>query len=181
MDAVLKLITESIEGLEGDDPSKLRLVEYYPRSEEFADLMLSCSISPNDPNDPGGWADQELIDRPSFLMAPAKEYGRGKLEVGGHSQHFLRRFLLELRLYYGELGVPRDEAIAAARLITGRIQRAIIADNKYLRGLKDELGARMMVWNTAVKRVETIPSGSKEETMIKAYMHLSFEVLHEAY
>ena len=178
MDATLELIKSELSELERGDPTKLNLVEFYPRSEDFADRMLSLSISTNDPKDQGGWEDVEITKWPPKQDPYSQDYGKNFGEMGG-GQGFSLRFVLMLRLYYNEMGTSREKAIAATRIIMARIKTAILRDRKVYRSLRDDFGAQVLVWHKAVKKMESLPAGSAEETFTKAKMYLQFEVYQE--
>ena len=178
MEAVLELIKAEMRELQTDDPARLRLIEFRPRSEDFADVYLSCSITPNDPDDPGDWEDQEITRYPSKQGVYEQDYGRNFNEMGG-GQGFDYRFSLSFRLFYNELGIPREEAISSARIIMARIKTAIMRDRVHLAGLRDDFGAKLVRWDKGVKVMETTPAGSAEETFVNAKMKLSFEVYQE--
>ena len=178
MDATLKLIIAEMEELEQGDPTKLNLVELRPRSEDFADRLLSLSMSTNDPDDPGGWEDVEITKWPPKQDPYSQDYGKNFGEMGG-GQGFSLRFTLGMRLFYNEMGTTREEAVASARIIIARIKTAILRDNHIFRGLRDDFGAQVTVWHKAVKRTEALPAGSAEETFVNAKMYLQFEVYQE--
>jgi len=67
MQTLVEIIQEQQKGLAKKDPTRLRLIEIGPKSEDFADSGLSCYIVPNDPDDPDGWCDEEIT-------APGRQY-----------------------------------------------------------------------------------------------------------
>jgi hypothetical protein len=178
MEGILKLITAEMSELEADDPARLRLVEFRPRSEDFADQLLSCSIAPNDPDDPGGWEDTEITRYPSKQGVYEQDYGRNFNEMGG-GQGFDYRFSIGFRLFYNEMDINRETALASARIILARIKTAIMHDRIHLAGLRDDFGSQIVRWDKGVKTMETTPAGSAEETFVNMKMKLSFEVYQE--
>jgi hypothetical protein len=181
MQTIVDIINEQQKGLPKNDPSRLRLVEIAPRSENFADAALSCYVCPNDPDDPDGWADEEITE-------PGKKYNaysdKSMLEMsGGH--YFNLRFTIFFTLFYNELGISRKKAFEASRVMLDRIQRAIFdaglkpdgAFGKLRRG--DEYGCHLVRAMNAVKKRRLIPAGSEEESFYKGKMWLQFEVYME--
>lgn len=183
MQRLIRIISNDVAGLDDTDPTKLRLVELRPKSEEFADMILSCSIATNDPDNQGAWEDVEITKYPQRQNAWGDNFGRNFNEMGG-GQGFERRFTLFFNLYYSELDVTRDEAIVASRIIMSRIQKAIVSNHNAdpdlrIAGLRDDFGNLVISTDKAVKTMETIPAGSSEEVSIRGKMHLSFPVYNE--
>lgn len=181
MQAVVDIINEQQKNLPKKDPTQLRLVEIAPRSEEFADSGLSCYICPNDPDDPDGWADEEVT-------APGRAYNaysdRSMLELsGGH--YFNLRFTIFFTLFYNDLGITRQKAFEASRVMLDRIQRAIFEaglkpDGPFARLFRgDDYGCHLIRAMNAVKKRRLIPAGSDAETFYKGKMWLQFEVYME--
>ena len=175
MEAVLDLIVNEMKELKPDDPTRLNLVELRPRSEDFAERILSLSMSPNDPDDPGGWEDVEITKWPPKQDPYSQDYGKNFGEMGG-GQGFSLRFTLGMRLFYNEMGTSREEAVASSRIIIARIKTAILREREIFVRMRDDFGTQLLVWHNAVKRTETLPAGSAEETFIIAEMYLQFEV-----
>lgn len=179
MQATLDLIRQVQQNLEQDDPTRLRLIEPRPRSEEFADVYLSCSISSNDPDDPGAWVSEQILRWPTQqgLNSP-EDSGRNFNELGGGVGYNLR-FVLDFQFFYNELGTPRDVALQAASIILTRIQAAIVRDRSVYRKIKDDFGNRMVRWDKAVVKRELRPAGSNEETFLKGKLWLEFQIYQE--
>lgn len=181
MQTVVDLINASQKGLKKTDPTRLRLVEIAPRSEDFADMALSCYVCPNDPEDPDGWPDEEITE-------PGKRYNaysdKSMLELGG-GHYFNLRFTIFFTLFYNDLGVSRKTAFEASRQILDRIQRAIFeaglepggAFGKLQRA--DDYGCHLVRAMNAVKKRRLIPAGSDAETFYKGKMWLQFEAYME--
>jgi hypothetical protein len=181
MQTVVDIIGAQQKGLAKNDPTRLRLVEIGPRSEEFADAALSCFICPNDPDNPDGWADEEIT-------APGREYNaysdKSMLEMGG-GHYFNLRFTVFFTLFYNDLGVTRQKAFESSRIMLDRIGRAIFEAGlepegvfgKLRRG--DDYGCHLVRAMNAVKKRRLIPSGSEGETFYKGKMWLQFEVYME--
>jgi hypothetical protein len=178
---LLDIIHETHTGLEREDRSRLELIEIRPRSEEFADVPLSCSISPNDPADPIFWVDEEPVPPGqkynTYPVAAAQEMGLG--------QYFNLRYTIDFTLFFQDLNVSRDEALIASQKILSRIHRAIIEEGAK-RGGKlaalrrgDEFGHKLVRATNAVKRRLMLPRGAKEETFYKGKLWLQFETYFE--
>jgi len=183
MQRLLRIINADLTGLDDSDPTKLRLVEIRPRSEEFADMVLSCSIATNDPDSPGGWEDVEITKYPQRQNAWGDNFGRNFNEIGG-GQGFERRFTLFFNLYYSEMDVSRDDAARASRIIMSRIQKALVSNHAApaelrIAGLRDDFGNLVISTDKAVKSMETTPAGSSEEVSIRGKMRLSFPTYNE--
>lgn len=183
VDALLAILKASCQtGLKLTDPTRLNLIEIGPRSEEFADAGLSCFICPNDPEDPDGWADEEITE-------PGKKYNTTAsttmIESGG-GQFFNLRFTIIFVLFYNELGISRQEAFVASRVMLDRIQRAIFdaglsegeTFGKLFRGDKSKF--HLFHASRAVKKRRLTPSGSETETFYRGKMWLQFEAYMEA-
>ena len=184
MARLLRIINHDLTGLDDNDPTKLHLVEIRPRSEEFADMILSCAIATNDPDSPNDWEDREITKYPVRQNAWGDDFGRNFNEIGG-GQGFERRFTLTFNLYFSEMNTDRDTAIRASRIIMSRIHRAIIANHLVddpelkIAGLRDDFGNYVISSDKAVKSMETIPAGSMDEVSIRGKMRLSFMVYNE--
>jgi hypothetical protein len=163
-----------------DEHSQLDLVEIRPKSEGFADVPLSCSISPNDPADSEGWVDEENIAQSSFRYNP---WSGSAFKEMGSGQFFNIRFIVDFTLFFQEMGLSRDEAMQAANLILARIHRAIqLAGSERkgaLIGLRDSFGTHLINPNNAVKKRRMLPRGSDEETFYKGKLWLQFDVWME--
>jgi hypothetical protein len=181
MQTVVDIINEQQKELSKKDPTRLRLVEIGPKSEDFADSGLSCYICPNDPDDPDGWADEEIT-------APGRAYNaysdKSMLELsGGH--YFNLRFTIFFTLFYNDLGISRKKAFESSRVMLDRIQRAIFEAGlkpngpfgKLQRG--DDSGFHLIRAMNAVKKRRLIPSGSEDETFYRGKMWLQFEAYME--
>lgn len=181
MRTVVEIINKQQANLPKSDPTRLRLVEIGPRSEDFADSGLSCYICPNDPDDPDGWADEEIT-------APGRQYNaysdKSMLELGG-GHYFNLRFTIFFTLFYNDLGVSRKTAFESSRVMLDRIQRAIFEAGlqpngpfgKFQRG--DDTKVHLVRSMNAVKKRRLIPSGSADETFYKGKMWLQFEAYME--
>jgi len=181
MQTLVDIINQQQKGLDKNDPTRLRLVEIAPRSEEFADSALSCYICPNDPDDPDGWTDEEIT-------APGRAYNaypsESMLELGGG--HYLNlRFTIFFTLFYNDLGVTRKKAFAASRVMLDRIQRAIFEAGLEPGGVfgklrrADDYGCHLVRAMNAVKKRRLIPAGSEDESFYRGKMWLQFEVYME--
>jgi hypothetical protein len=179
MNATLDIIKQVQSTLEPEDLTRLRLIEMRPRSEEFADVYLSCSIAPNDPDDPAGWVDEQIIRWPQQQGVNSPEdAGRNFNEIGGGvGYHY--RFTVDFQLFYNELGTPRDQALRSGLVILTRIQTAIVRDRAIYRKLRDDFGHKVVRWDKAVVKRELRPAGSNEETFLKGKMWLEFQVYQE--
>lgn len=181
MQTVVDIINEQQKGLKKTDPTRLRLVEIGPKSEEFADSGLSCYVVPNDPDDPDGWCDEEIT-------APGRQYNayseKTMLELGG-GHYFNLRFTIFFTLFYNDLGISRQKAFEASRIMLDRIQRAIFEAGLVPNGpfgklqRSDDHGCHLVRSMNAVKKRRLIPSGSEDETFYRGKMWLQFEAYME--
>ncbi|MCP4709971.1 MAG: hypothetical protein GY869_15210 [Planctomycetes bacterium] len=185
MYAILDIINQTLTGLERDDPTLLRLVEIRPRSEEFADVVLSCSVSPNDPDDPGGWLNEEAA-WPGNVYNP--DASRSPIEMtSGQWVNF--RYTVDFTLFYQDFETPLspEEAMVASQTILTRIHSAIIVDGEAQAGKSrfaelhrgDPWGNKLVWANKAVKKSNMLPRGSAEEAFYKGKMWLQFGVYME--
>ena len=180
MQAILDIINMTMTGLKRDDPTRLRLVEMRPRAEEFADLLLSCSVTHNDISSTEQWNDEEQA-------APGSDYnyfsGVRHLELG-NNQPLNIRFTVDFTLFFSELGLNSDKAIRAAEEIVARIHHRFLIEGQQ-RGRFGQLytghryGHKLVNANRCVKRMRMLPRGSDEETFLKGKMWLQFETLYE--
>ncbi len=177
---LLNIIHQESTGLDRDDPTRLRLIEVQPRSEEFADLILSCSISPNDPDNPDDWLDEEIVSPGNkYNIQGSKSY----LEIGGSGQFFNLRFTASFTLFFQDLGIDPDVALESSRLIMARIHRAVLREGSSRRGAfssayrTDDFGVRLTNASRAVKKRVMLPRGSSDEAFYKGKMYFQFEVL----
>lgn len=181
---IMQTVLVIVQGLMADksdaDPTRLRLIELRPKAEEFADLILSCSISHNDPENPSDWNDEEIPP----LMGDNYQTGRTYLELG-LNQPWNLRFTIEFVLFYQDLGVSSKVAIKSAEQIIAEIGLALyqagISREGAFRPLfgSDSYGMRLTSASRCVKRVRILPQGSDEETFFKCKMWLQFEALRE--
>lgn len=180
METVLSVINDLMKDKEDSDPTRLRLVELRPKAEEFADLILSCSISHNDPENPGDWNDEELPP----LMGDNYQPGRVFLELG-QNQAWNLRFTIDFTLFYQDLGVSSKVAVTSTETMIAEIGHALFVAGSIPRGRfrplfgADDYGMRLTNASRCVKRVRILPQGSDEETFFKAKMWLQFEALRE--
>lgn len=181
MQAVVDIINEQQAGLPKNDPTRLRLVEIGPKSEEFADSGLSCYVCPNDPDDPDGWTDDEITE-------PGRNYNahsnKTMLELSGG--HYINlRFTIFFTLFYNDLGVSRQVAFESSRVMFDRIHRAIFEAGLKPDGVfrplyrSDDFGCHLVRAMNAVKKRRLIPAGSDQETFYRGKMWLQFEVYME--
>jgi len=180
MQTVLDIIHLTVTGLERDDPTRLRLVEMRPRDEGFADALLSCSISHNDPDNIEEWNDEEAV-------WPGNDYNntRRYLEIGGLNQYFNLRFTVDFVLFFQELGLTSDAATRAAEMIMARIHHQMLIEGQKRKGRfapffrADDFGQMLVNATRSVKRMRMLPQGSDEETFFKGKMWLQFETIYE--
>lgn len=179
MSSTLDIINRDLVGLPRGDSTLLRLVEFRPRSESFADVVLSCSISPNDPDNPNSWKHEQIVKWPPQQGFSQSEAGQNFNEIGGGVGYF-HRFTVDFQLFYNEIGASRDRAIESAWIILARIQSAIVKDRSvYPKIGVDDFGRKLVRWDKAVTGLEVLPKGSSEEVFIQAKMWLQFEAYHE--
>ncbi|MBE7473127.1 MAG: hypothetical protein HS114_28690 [Anaerolineales bacterium] len=181
MQTVVEIINEQQKGLKKNDPTRLRLVEIGPKSEDFADSGLSCYICPNDPDDPDGWADEEITE-------PGRQFNttsnKSMLELGG-GHYFNLRFTIFFTLFYNELGINRKVAFESSRIMLDRIQRAIFEAGLVPNGpfgklqRADDFGCHLVRSMNAVKKRRLTPAGSEGETFYRGKMWLQFEAYME--
>lgn len=170
----LELVSSLSVSLQDGDPTKIYLVEQRPRSEAFADLITSCNMGTNDPEEPGGWVHEEITKWPPKQDPFAQDYGTNFNEIGGGQGWFLR-YTARFRFFYNELGTDRETAVSSSNIILSRIVKAVQTTDRFIK-LKDDFGTTMVRADKAVKRYEIIPAGSSEEVNIQAKMWLQFEV-----
>jgi hypothetical protein len=182
MRTLVEIINQQQAGLEKKDPTRLRLIEIAPRSEEFADSGLSCYICPNDPDEPDGWTDEEITE-------PGKKYNTTSaanvIESGG-GQFYNLRFTIFFTLFYNDLGgVDRQKAFESSRIMLDRVHRAIFEAGLVTGGPfgqlqhKDDSKFHLHSFNNAVKKRRLIPAGSDTEPFYRGKMWLQFEVYME--
>lgn len=184
MQALVQIIQDQQANLEPNDPSRLRLVEIGPKSEDFADLALTCLICPNDPDDPDGWCDEEITEPGRNFNA----YSDKRLVELSGGQNYNLRFTIFFTLFYNELGIDRQTAFEASRTMFSRIHRAIFEAGLYHgdgRGYfgplrrSDDYGCHLVRAMNAVKRRRLTPAGSSEESFYRGKMWLQFEAYME--
>jgi hypothetical protein len=182
MRTIVEIIESQQAGLPKKDPTRLRLVEIAPRSEEFADSGLSCYICPNDPDNPDGWTDEEITE-------PGKKYNATSsatmIESGG-GQFYNLRFTIFFTLFFNDLGgINRQKAFESSRTILDRIHRAIFEAGLVSGGPfgqlrhKDDYKCHLHSFANAVKKRRLIPAGSDTDTFYRGKMWLQFEVYME--
>ena len=181
METVLQVINGLMDNKDDSDPTRLRLVELRPKAEEFADLILSCSISHNDPDNPNDWNDEEIPP----LMGDNYQPGRLFLELG-QNQAWNLRFTVDFTLFYQDLGVSSKVAIQSSEAMLAEISHALFMAGITREGAfrplfgADQYGLRVINASRCVKRIRILPQGSDEETFFKAKLWLQFEALREA-
>ena len=183
MGVLVALIESTVTDLPPEDISKLRLIEIRPKSEEFADMKLSCSIQHTGLM-ADNWDDVEIA-------SPGRAYnlysGSPYIDNGGN-QFFNLRFTVDFTLFFQELRsqVDRDQATISTELMLARIHHRI--QNEGWAGGKgmfapcyqyDSFKSRIINANRAVKKKHISPRGSKHETFYKAKMYLQFEAEYE--
>ncbi len=182
MEAILDIIHNSYTGQPAQpaDLAQLELIEIRPRSEGFADVPLSCSVSPGDPADSDGWVDEEMQSPGSKFNA----YGGRQMIETGLGQPFNLRFTVDFTLFFQEIGLTRKQSLVVSQTIISRIHKDIILAGSTRNGRlanirRDDFGTSMMRSQNAVKRRRMLPRGSEEETFYKGKMWLQFEVYME--
>jgi len=181
MQAILNIINLEMTGLENNDPTKLRLVEIVPKSENFDKYKLTCTISPNDPSDPGAWKSEEVTKWPKQQSQYVNDYGRNFNEISG-GQGYTLAFTVNLDLYYQRMGLTNEQVMEATMIILAKIRTAILNDawrHKQLTGLKDDFGGSVVSSDKAVKDFEVTPRGGKSSAFTRAKMRLAIEVYYE--
>lgn len=181
MYVILDIVNQTYTGLPLEDDSRLDLVEIRPRSEEFADVPLSVSISPNDPADSTGWMHTEIT-------SPGAEYNKyegTKFVELGLGQPWNYRYTVDFTFFFQERGFSREKALEVAMLILARIHQAVILEGENGRGKiaqlrrGDDLGFHLVRGSNAVKRYYVVPRGSRDETLYRGKMWLQFEAYLE--
>lgn len=170
---LLSLVMDTTNALPDDDPAKLRWMEIGPRSENFADEILSCEVRHNDPSNPGGWRDSEVQYWPNTDLSNKRNPIQ---ELGGINQGFTRRFTLVLQLFYSELGLDDTIAGPAAAQMMKRLHVAFLRagqDRRGFMGLRDDFGEQVVATNI-VKHTELLGSGSSTESNYRGRFWLEF-------
>jgi hypothetical protein len=181
MYTVLDIIHETYTGLPREDSSRLDLVEIRPKSEEFADVPLSASVSPNDPADEDGWRDAEIASP----GAQYNQYDSAKYIEMGLGQYFNLRYTVDFTFFFKQRGANRDQSLVTSQLILRRIHAAIVRESDVRKGKlaklrqKDDLGFHLVRGSNAVKATRMLPRGSRDETLYRGKMWLQFEAFLE--
>ncbi len=167
---LLLLVREAVDELPPDDPARLRWIEQGPRSENFADELLSLEVRHNDPSNPGSWRDQEVQYWPNTDLSDRKNAVQ---EVGGINQGYMRRFTMVLQLFYSELGLGKEVAGPAAAEMMKRIHVKLLRASRAQLRLRDDFGEQVIPTNI-VKHSELLGSGSSNESNYRGRFWIEF-------